>query len=606
MKDEDLMDLVNKPKGKANPFAADRWDDPFAGDNPPGRLPTKTDALAQDILANPAPAPKPAKAAPRPAKRTSDFDALQAEIAKYEASKAQEAKPAELPTVTPMKTAKPLPAPAPRRDRPSGLAAGAYGFARGVTLGAIDRLVGIGTDLGETLGAAFNDTAPANPNAYQQGREDWLKAEDSAKREHPWMHLGGEFLGGVVPALATGGAGATPLTVGKTVIPKAVTSVAAPGFVAGAMSERSDNPKEQAKSGIYGAAGGTVLGEVAAPAVGKLVGKAQERMGKALLRDVVTSEGGAASTPSSAQRLVEKKAGVIDELKSDPELAKLTREDTEKAIERSKRTLAKISEPRAEYYEQMDKVAPLGLDEINVGLSKAINSAQNEAEQTVAKAAKRGFENFYLPKWEREGSIIKRPGMPAAVKGEAAREWVTQAQQPAADVLGSIAVTEHKKLKDYMADAVVDTWRGHLDQVAKTAPKLVADIRKYDKRASSLMAINETLGQRLLKENRDYVGTVQRGRRAIEKLGLSGAAALAAIGRTREAMALTSAYAAERSAPVAARAINDRMLVPLADAIASGKPWAEIVKNAAEIGVPQSTARTMFDIYQSKQKKGKR
>ncbi len=604
MKDEDLMDLVNKPKGKANPFAADKWDDPFAGDNPPGRLPTKTDALAQDILANPAPAPKPAKAAPRPAKRTSDFDALQAEIAKYEASKAQEAKPAELPTVTPMKAAEPLPVPAPKRDRPSGLAAGAYGVARGVTLGAIDRLVGIGTDLGETLGAAFNGTAPANPNAYQQGREEWLKKEDAAKKDHPWMHLGGEFLGGIVPTIATGGVGGAPLTVGKTVIPKAVTSVAAPGFVAGAMSERSDNPKEQAKSGIYGAAGGTVLGEVAAPAVGKLIGKAQERMGKALLRDVVTSEGGAASTSSSAKRLVEKKAGVLDELKSDPELAKLTRGNTEQAIERADRTLAKISEPRFEYYQKMDGVAPLGLDEINVGLNRAIREAKNPMQKAVAEAALEDFNTFYFPKWKKAGSLIKRPGKPAAVSGEAAREWVTQSQEPAARVLGSIQETEHKKLKDYMADAVVDTWRGHLDQVAKVDPKLVANIREYDKRASSLMAIKETLGQRLLRENRDYVGTVQRGRRAIEKLGLSGAAALAAIGRTREAMALTSAYAAERGLPVATRAINDRMLVPLADAIASGKPWAEVVKNAAEIGVPADMARTLFDLYQ--RKKGRR
>lgn len=605
MKDEDLMDLVNKPKGKANPFAADRWDDPFAGDNPPGRLPTKTDALAQDILANPAPAPKPARTAPRAAKSVSNFDALQAEIAKYEASKAKEAKPAELPTVTPMKAAKPLPAPAPRRDRPSGLAAGAYGVARGATLGAIDRLVGIGTDLGETLGAAFNDTAPANPNAYQQGREDWLKAEDSAKREHPWMHLGGEILGGVVPAMATGGVGAAPLTIGKTVIPKAVTSVAVPGFVAGAMSERSDNPKEQAKSGIYGAAGGTVLGEVAAPAVGKLIGKAQERMGKALLRDVVMNEGGASATPSSAQRLVEKKAGVIDELKADPELAKFTRGGTEQAIQRVDRTLSKISEPRAEYYQKMDTVAPLGLDEINVGLNRAITSAKNPMEKAVAEAALEDFNTFYFPKWKEAGALISRPGLPAAVKGEAAREWVTQSQEPAARVLGSIQETEHKKLKDYMADAVVDTWRGHLDQVAKTAPKLVADIRKYDKRASSLMAIKDTLGQRLKKEDRDHVGFAQRGRRALEGLSLSAAAALA-LSHPKEATALVSAVAAERGLPVATRAINDRMLVPLADAIASGKPWAEIVKNAAEIGVPQSTARTMFDIYQSKQKKGKR
>jgi len=513
-----------------------------------------------------------------------------------------------------------------------------YAGLRGATLQSSDTLHATGVDLGETLGAAdwangnilsripeslwptslvgpqpsknaAGSPRPADPLAYEKARAEYQQDEARAREGNEKKAFASETLGGLIPALATGGSG-VPVSVAGRTIPSATANlarnVAAPGFVSGAMAEPSSDLRKQALSGLQSSALGLGVDAAVAPVVRKLVTNAPERMGRGIIHDVGTSAEGAASTPSARQRIVQKREGIIDELvgshKDDQSklLRKELRGSAEEALGTTRARLSKISEPRDALYQSLDAVEMLDLGKIQKGLRDAVKGARNETEQKVLQSTLDSFEKFWLPKFQREGNLVTRVNKPAAVKGAAARQWVTEAQAPAADVLGSIAVTEHKKLKDATADAVTGVWQSHLDDVARSNPQakgLVDSIREYDKRASSLLEMKKTLEQRLIKEEQNAMGWGARTRKGVEGFALAGAAASELTGHGGALLPTIGAIATTRALPPTVRAVNDNLLVPLALAIRRGASWAEVADFAAKTGLPQGLARAAFDRY---------
>ena len=513
-----------------------------------------------------------------------------------------------------------------------------YSALRGATLDSSDTLAATGADLGETLGSASwakgdvlaripesvwptsilgpqpaknaaGSPMPADPAAFEKARAEYLQDEARSREGNEKKAFLAQVAGGIIPAIATGGASA-PVTVAGKTIPAATVglakNVAIPGFVSGAMSDTSGDIKQQALSGLQSTALGLGIDRAVGPVVNKLVTKAPDRMGKGIIHDIGTSSEGAGSTASARQRLVEKKEGVLGELMGDfkdsqsKELRKELRGDAEQAIATTQARLRKISETRDSLYQSLDAVEMLDLGKIQKGLRDAVKDARNETEQKVLQNTLDSFERFWLPKFAREGNLVTRVNQPAAVKSLAAREWVTQAQAPAADVLGSIAVTEHKKLHDATADAVTGIWRSHLDDVATRNPQakgLVDSVREYDKRASALMEMEKTLKQRQIKEEQNAMGWGNRARKGVEGMAVAGAAASELTGHGGALLPTLGAVAATRAIPPTVRAVNDNLIVPLALAIRRGASWAEVADYAARTGLPQSVARAAFDRY---------
>ena len=484
-----------------------------------------------------------------------------------------------------------------------------YGALRGVTLGAADRLAGLGTTLGEHAAEWAprygGQTTASQPwdTAYQEGRRQWNADEAEAAEAAPVMHLGGELLGGTVAGLATGGvarlAPAAPgvqtgWQVAKRALASPVVGANAGNVVAGMAAEPSDDPEEQIKSGLWAGSVGALAGKLGEKVTNKVLGGAGKREENRMIRDIGKNEAGVGATATEMQRLQQKRAGVVAEVRSDPELAAIWRKDAETAIPLVQRESQVTSSVRPQLYQSLDAIQPeTNLGELYQGMKDAIDAAPTNARPAL-RAMREKIDTEWVPRWRHDGNLINRPGEPTQISSLGVRQWVSEAQTQASEVLGSIQQTEHAEIKDWLERAATDVWKKHLDDAAKKSPEIVDAIRAYDRRISSLMEIEAALKQRSIKEGQAAIGGIEKTRRLGEMLGVGAVGERLMHGNIGHASMLAAGLAAERLGPKTARALNDRVFAPLETAIRQGIPRAQVIDFAARQGVPRSIVEAIY------------
>jgi hypothetical protein len=486
-----------------------------------------------------------------------------------------------------------------------------YGAARGATLGAMDRLAGLGGAAGDALASVTHGLKAEPGQAFDEARSNWLRDEDKASKDHPIAKLVGEGIGGAVPAIASGGvsefapvAAAVP-TLAESLAPVLTSQggkMAAQGFAAGVMNERSPDAVAQLKAGVTGGALGAGTNAAAEKFVSPLIAKATQREARGLVESIVRNEEtGASATPTAKKLLVPKLAAAVKELHNDPILAEAARTDAARAGRIVNAKIAAASQDRPRFYADLDAAhPPLTVADFYRSLHKAAQSAKNPSEEAALESFRTELDSHWLPKWERAGMLIPQPGKAQGVSSLAVRDWVSQAQEGAANTIGQINESMAKQRQDTLKHVASDLWQNHLDQAEGSAPDTVKAIRSYDARFSALASMRKVFQQRAEKEAAGTTGLTATLGKAGESIG-TGAAAAYAFEHPYAALTGYAAMQAAKKAPQVARAVNDRMLVPLQEALAKGggkMGWATFSQLAAERGLPQGLARTIYDRFQ--------
>jgi hypothetical protein len=540
------------------------------------------------------------------------------------AAEPQQAAEPEAPTAPPPTPPKPPEPPKPEPDFwdktlgrikdtvVGGAPAFAYGAARGATLGAVDRLVGIGTQAGEAVGAALpwggGEAAPKDTEAGSKARQRYLAGEDKASQGHGIAKIMGEVAGGAIPAIAMRGARAAApwATLGiptmreglAATLASPAAKMAGQGAVAGAMNERSDNLDEQAKAGLWGAALGAGMQTLSDAQLSKIITGANDRMGKGLRSAIVRNEETGAAADRTAQRHLQPVVkAATDELRTDPILAEAARTDAARAGRIVESKLDQVSELKHPAYAELDAKVPTitfsSLEKVIREAAKPEN-ASDATEKRAFEGMHKELTDFWLPKWQGQGRLIPQEGKPMGVASEGVRAWLTKAQRAAANTLGQINESDAKAYKDAMKAVASQVWHKHLDAAEELAPAAVAQIRQHDSRVSALLSMEKIFKQRADKESGGAMGGLAAAGKIGEKLGMAGMAATA---WHSPGMALSglAAIGASHYGPRTARAFNDAVLVPLQKAAERGTSWGEFARMATEKGLPQSTARALYD-----------
>lgn len=492
-----------------------------------------------------------------------------------------------------------------------------YGLQRGMAPGA-DRLAGIGADLGESVASLVHDLPPPAPDTARKAREQYLRDEAAARDGSPTGFVLGEIAGaapmtigaagggvalrgaGAAPSVATGFVPAARAVAGRVgqIANTPAARVAEQNFAAGAMNSRSDNPADQARAGLASTAGGEVAG-VVGQKVGKFLGESVAREYRGLMRDIMrNAETDVSANPTVRRRFMNRADAALQEVKNDKVLAKTVREgDSAGAGRIAESKLQVISEPRAGLYNEMDTHGVVGIDQLDTAIRNAEKHAVG-AQKAALEEFRRTLNDDWIPKWKEEGMLVTRKGLPLGVKNIGVRQWVSAAQQGASKTLGTIAETEHAAIKGELENVAEDLWDKHLSRIAKEDPKLVNNIREYDRRASGLLALKDVMENRAKKDAEGAMGWGKKHEGKIDALVTSGAGLGALAGHPAEAAGGYLAYQAAKRIPTAAAAINDKMLAPLQRKAAAGVGWAELARDAAALGVPQGMARVIFDSAQ--------
>jgi hypothetical protein len=504
------------------------------------------------------------------------------------------------------------------------------GAARGVTLGQVDRLVGEGTQLGEDwYNLAHGRELTGGIPESEKARAEWLAREDAARKAAPVSSLVGETVGSFVPTMATSGA-LNPMA-GRTMaaasgvessMPAArimatqaerlaanpEARIAAQNFVAGTGNERSDDLAARAKAGAGALIAGKVLGDAWGATGGKVISEASTREAANLTRQMLRNEAtDVAATATAQKRFAGRARAAIEEVRGDKSLAEAIRAgEAQRAKGIAQSRLDSMEGARESYYAGLNQRKLLSVAEIDAQLARDIDHATGPKRDALVEMRRR-FNDEQVPVWAREGKIVMRGAGSTGpttggktqlpyVDNKAVRAWVTDAQNAASNTLGTIAETEHAKVKTALVDTAEDIWGKHLADVAKMDPgskRLVSNLREYDRRASGLLAIKDVMKNRAERDARGALGLINQGKKGLDTAAMATAAATLP-SHPLESMLGIGSYAAIRKGPAAARAINDRILVPLQRAAESGTPLAEAMVYASKFGIPAGLVRAAY------------
>jgi hypothetical protein len=178
------------------------------------------------------------------------------------------------------------------------------------------------------------------------------------------------------------------------------------------------------------------------------------------------------------------------------------------------------------------------------------------------------------------------------------RTAVTKAQEDAFDTLGTIAETEHAKLKAVIKKEINRSLESHLNDVAKQSPELakaVTDIRNSDVVQSTLIALRRNNSEAMLKGATQDIGRAKKGHVAGNVVGglQLGEAAMAAFsGEPIKAAKHVAIAGLAKVAPEALNGITRELNEGIARGANKGGPVAVLIK-AAQGGNAKAQALLM-------------
>lgn len=478
-----------------------------------------------------------------------------------------------------------------------------YGAARGATLGAVDRLVGLGTAIGERAAEA-SGAARTTEHPYERARLDYLTGEQKAAEAHPVLNVVGDVIGGSIPAAITGGVGlASRLPeAGKLVQTSArVADAATLGGVAGALNTREDDAATMATGAAKGAALGVGAEATLGTAARNAIRGAPAREENASLRDVMESEAGRV-TATTAKKTARDIDDVRDILKNDPEMRAANREPADKAAAFAQTRASELGAPQPERYAIVDKTLesdPLTATSL---LKKLVDKERSLPDKNLPLmkkallAVRDSIRNDFAPKWAGQDTWT---GERVPISMQQLRGWVTSVQGTADAAMGTINGTSAAVVPGEIAKLCNEILEERLDRAASAGGDVVkgvvADIRESDRQVSAYLALKRAAEDRKWRELSQSIGYTKRAADVQQAQANMAAGGLAVSGNVPAALAVAGAGPAKRVAREAARTINDRMLAPLQRAVQAGSTWAEVARMSAELGVPSGIARTLYE-----------
>lgn len=466
-------------------------------------------------------------------------------------------------------------APAPEKEEPSLLEAGARGLKQGVTFGFGDEISG-------ALESAFTS------KTYQQARDE-ARANDKAAREaHPIGFGVGEILGGV---------GGTVLAPELTALKGAglaanIARGAGAGIAQGIGDSEADLTKgdvagvakDAARGGLIGGTVGGILGTVA----GKFTGAAAEaREGKQIVNQL-----GERATKTTRDRLAAKGESVV-EAAQEHGLDKVAREPTKLAAA-TKVARDEIGPAISEITQAADQVSQgIAPGKIEKALKKVeYEYRKNPATRPQADAIATQIENMKSTPLGEEGGT-KLPGwLGPRAEGAAPLTWGDVKAIPSDDVrkfassLGDEAFAgagfdpkTTKRMQQRAWGAVKDVLTEHIE---KTVPNQAADFARLNRQYSALADIGKAAEYRSRLTGFAPTGLRQIAGHAtnVGALGLSLATGNP-LPILATAVGKPLAAAAGRGATVA--------LAKLARAARNGNGIAAAAQEALSAGVPRAT-----------------
>ena len=459
-----------------------------------------------------------------------------------------------------------------------------YGLARGGTLGMVDRAVGAGTKLGEMAGAT--DQNPANPNAGQEARSDYLRGEAAAKEAHPAAHFLGELGGGMVPTLATSGL-------------NRFAQAGTLGAAFGAGNTRSNEPTKLLTGAALGAAGGLAAEGTLGWLFRKGTRGAPEREDKAFMREMTRTdagEGASAMLARNKEELVRERDHLM-EWRKDPEVREAARMTKGKGIPVINAKINTYAQENANLYGVLDHAAVTGDPKTRAGLmtSERLASALEAAKNNVGKeAALRldGIKNDLL-----DHIVPRMWGGEQVIPTSRLREWLSSVGESAARVPGSLNGTNASKTAKEAEAQAYRIVNEYLDSIG--GPDVVKQIRANNEKMSGLLTIRNAMVAKSKKEVLESMGLSQVAEQQTRKLELGAALAAMASGHPAAAVAMAGRPYAQGAVKRGAEAANRYILDPLERTARAGAPGFAGAQQAAQLGrasiegIPQVMGRTI-------------
>lgn len=300
------------------------------------------------------------------------------------------------------------------------------GAAQGLTFDFADEIAGAAGAAKETL---FGDARLSDLlDTYEQQRDISREAFREAEQEFPKSYLAGEIGGGILPAIATGGAGAVA-AVGKTGLKQAAKQAAKSGAKFGAASAAGRTEEVEDVGQVAKDIGTGTLAGGAFGAVTPAISKGAEKAAKSL-------KGGVKKVFDSMADLDPK---LTDELLSDPTLLKAAKSDGEIA-------------------ESFKDVANEGLKEFRDLASKGRQKLSTEKDISTNEVMRKFDERFSSLDEIAEKEAIKP--MVSLKTDIQKRLGSVTSEKEIQELMDSIAKKAYKGQKKDTADVVTQQLRG--------------------------------------------------------------------------------------------------------------------------------------------------
>lgn len=401
-----------------------------------------------------------------------------------------------------------------------GITSGAMAGFDDEAVGLLDTIVkryGLGSNNPEFGGVPEAEVPPPNTEGktfgqqYRDTRDKMREEKAQGAKDYPLTTLGGQIGGMMMQPGGGKGAGATALgRIGQAAVQG--------GAYAAGESEADLTKGEVApllKDTGKGAAVGAAVGTVAEGAKGLVKGAAKFFAGdlkRKILNEV--AEGTANVGQAERKRLQMAGDAIVKEVTTGPD-AKVVREaylggSAVKGVENLGKIINEVADRNAGHYDAFEKAGrgTVDMTAYMMRLEQARRAALEAGDARLAKGLEPVAKTILDTAKETGGMTLER-----------LRALTTQAQETAANALGSLLERQNAKVARRVQGVVTEAMDDTLSEAAKGVPALeqaASSIRENNGRLHALLTIDDALQVRARKES-SLPGPLVRGVKAVTR-----------------------------------------------------------------------------------------
>jgi len=479
-----------------------------------------------------------------------------------------------------------------REDDVTGMAKSAlYGAARG-GLVVPEKLAGLGSFLGDTLASAVDEDVRPNPNAYEEGKREFLSEEARLSEKHPESYGISSGVSSAAPIGAFGKLGiagkvakagtSTGLRAPAASTLGAAAEGAAFGTTAGALSSESDTIAGRAEDALTSGALGALAGAGGELTTGRFIEGAPGRAAEKLRKLAMSSEKtGVVAAKSYRDRFAPMKKD-FDALAKRPDVKDALKAPTAaEKIQKLQAVISKEFEPRAQDMKDAQELigkpkssSALADEALNFKVKGATNSELEALNGNPAKGDF-GVRGQVAELIQKRGATLK--GGKKGTQGMTLADLRGLLTDVKKTVMERAPNPMRGKTDAELAERLLrGMYRARLTQVHNADRALAANIRSQDRLAAAL--------SRVIDAQKTVLSTEQSAGMGI------GAHMVEAAKKTNPMSRVWAA--ASDAAKGLGSAVTDKIAGPLAEAAAKGDRRAQALILLVKKGIPQNVAQS--------------